>query len=110
MACSAPYAAPDAVVRRHRACVRSRGADGDRVNLTSVFGVPGGMDMRDFAADISRGLGAAGVLLSAVVHVDLWQQGFRDIHTIGALFLLVIGVALLVWRRRLPAVAAVGSG
>ena len=65
--------------------------------------------MRDFAADISRGLGSAGVLV-AVVHLDLWQQGFRSIHTIGRLFLLVIGVALLVWRRWRPAVAAVGYG
>ena len=66
--------------------------------------------MRDFAADISRGLSAAGVLLLAVVHFDLLQQGFRDIHTIGPLFLVVVGVALVVWRRRLAAVAAVGSG
>jgi hypothetical protein len=50
------------------------------------------------------------VLLSAVVHLDLWQQGFRDIHTIGPLFLLVIGVAILVLRRWLPAVAAVRYG
>jgi hypothetical protein len=79
-----------------------------------VAGVPRGM--RDFAMDTSRGLAAAGVLLAAVVHLDLWPQGFRDIHTIGALFLLnviagpVIGVALLMWRHRLPAVAAVGFG
>jgi hypothetical protein len=72
--------------------------------------------MRDFAVDTSRGLAAAGVLLSAVVHLDLWQQGFRDIHTIGPLFLLnavgglIIGVALVVWRHWLPAAAAVGFG
>jgi hypothetical protein len=71
--------------------------------------------MRDFAMDTSRGLAAAGVLLAAVVHLDLWPQGLRDIHTIGALYLLnviagpVIGVALLMWRHRLPAVA-VGFG
>jgi hypothetical protein len=72
--------------------------------------------MRDFATDTSRGLAAAGVLLSAVVHLDLWEQGFRDIRTIGPLFLLnvvaglVIGVGILVWRHWLPAVAAVGFG
>jgi hypothetical protein len=72
--------------------------------------------MRDFATDTSRGLAAAGVLLSAVVHLDLWEQGFRDIRTIGPLFLLnvvaglVIGVGVLVWRHWLPAVAAVGFG
>ena len=62
-----------------------------------MTGVPRGM--RDFASDTSRGL-AAGALLSAVVHLDLWQQGFRDIHTIEPLILLnaiaglVIGAAL----------------
>ncbi|HEY3088877.1 MAG TPA: hypothetical protein VGJ59_12525 [Jatrophihabitantaceae bacterium] len=72
--------------------------------------------MRDFAIDTSRGLAAAGVLLSAVVHLNLWQQGFRYIHTIGPLYLLnviaglVIGVALLMWRHWLSAVAAVGFG
>jgi hypothetical protein len=84
------------------------------LNRARVTGVPRGM--RDFAIDTSRGLAAAGVLLTAVVHLDLWQQGFRDIHTIGPLFLLnviaglVIGVALLVWRHWLPVIAAVGFG
>jgi hypothetical protein len=91
------------------------GADyGLRLNWARVTSVPRGM--RDFAMNTSRGLAAAGVLLSAVVHLDLWQQGFRDIHTIGPLFLLnalgglIIGVALLVWRHWLPPVAAVGFG
>jgi hypothetical protein len=72
--------------------------------------------MRDFAMDTSRGLAAPGVLPSAVVHLDPRQQRSRDIHTIGPLFLLnmiaglVIGLALLVWRHWLPAVAAVGFG
>jgi hypothetical protein len=35
--------------------------------------------MRDFAMDTSRGLPSAGVLLFAVVHLDLWDQGFRAI-------------------------------
>ena len=66
--------------------------------------------------DTSRGLAAAGVLLSAVVHLDLCQKGFRNIHAIGPLFLLnasgglVIGVTFLVWRHWLPAAAAVGVG
>jgi len=72
--------------------------------------------MRAFVIDTSRALASAGVLLSAVVHLDLWDQGFRDIQTIGPLFLLnviaglVIGVALLVWRHWVPAVAAAGFG
>jgi hypothetical protein len=72
--------------------------------------------MRDFAIDISRGLAAAGVLLSAVVHLDLWEQGFGTIPAIGPSFLftviagLVIGVAALVWRHWLPALVAAGFG
>jgi hypothetical protein len=34
--------------------------------------------MRDLVTDTSRGLTSAGVLLSAVVHINLWDQGFRE--------------------------------
>jgi hypothetical protein len=67
--------------------------------------------------DIARGLAAAGVLLSAEVHLDLWDlQGYRHIHVIGPLFLLnavsglTIGVVVLVWRHWLAALAAAGFG
>jgi hypothetical protein len=72
--------------------------------------------MRTVAIDPSRGLATAGVLLSAVVHLDVRQQGFRDIHAIGPLFPLnatgglVIGVGFLAWRHWLPVVAAAGVG
>jgi hypothetical protein len=69
------------------------------------------------AVDLSRGLAVAGVLLSADVHFDLWYaNGFREIDTIGPLFLLnaigglVIGLVLLCWRHWLPALAAAGFG
>jgi hypothetical protein len=72
---------------------------------------------RTVAVEVSRGLAATGVLLSAVVHLDLWDlQGFRHIPTIGPLFLLnfiggvVIGVVMLVWRHWLPMLAAAGFG
>ncbi|HEY7046335.1 MAG TPA: hypothetical protein VH373_03890 [Jatrophihabitantaceae bacterium] len=67
--------------------------------------------------DLMRGLAAAGVLLSAEVHFDLWYaQGFREVDTIGPLFLLnaigglVIGLVLICWRHWLPALAAAGFG
>jgi hypothetical protein len=72
--------------------------------------------MRDYIIDTSRGLAAAGVFLAAVVHLDLWVQGFRSISTIGPLFMLnfvagmIIGLGVLVWRHWLPALAAAGFG
>jgi len=73
--------------------------------------------MRNATIDVSRGLAAAGVLLSAAVHLDLWDlQRFRDIPTIGPMFLLnvlaglAIGVLVPAWRHWLPALAAAGFG
>jgi hypothetical protein len=73
--------------------------------------------MRNSMIDVSRGLASAGVLLSAVVHLDLWDlQRFRFIPTIGPLFLLnviaglVLGVVVVSWRHWLPALAAAGFG
>lgn len=70
-----------------------------------------------FGLDVVRGLAATAVLLSAVVHLDLWDvQNFKTIHIIGPLFLLnfiagvVIAVVLLAWRHWLPALAAAGFG
>lgn len=65
--------------------------------------------------DLSRGLAAAAVFMSADVHFDLWYAGgYREVKTIGPLFLLnaiaglVIGLLVLCWRHWLPALAAVG--
>jgi hypothetical protein len=67
--------------------------------------------------DAVRGLAAGGVLLSAAIHLDLWDtERFRLIPTIGPLFLLnvigggVLGLLMLAWRHWLPALAAAGYG
>lgn len=67
--------------------------------------------------DVFRGLAAGGVLLSAVVHLDLWDvQDFRQLDTIGPLFLLnaigglILGLVVLAWRHWLPLFAGVGFG
>lgn len=63
-----------------------------------------------------RVLTAAGVLVSAVVHLKLWFDGFRYIHVIGPSFMLnavagaVIAVLLLAWRHWVPLFLAVGFG
>jgi hypothetical protein len=72
---------------------------------------------RRVATDVARGLAVAGVLLSADVHLDLWYTGgFREIPTIGPLFMLnaisglVIGLVVLSWSHWLPALVAAGFG
>ncbi|BCJ30397.1 hypothetical protein [Actinocatenispora sera] len=61
---------------------------------------------------VLRALTAAAVLLSADIHLEMWATGFRNIPVIGPLFLLntagglVLGIALLVGRYRLVALAA----
>lgn len=63
-----------------------------------------------------RLLTAASVLVSAVVHLQLWLEGFRAIPVIGPAFLLnavgggAIAVAVLAWRHWLPLAAAVAFG
>lgn len=72
--------------------------------------------MRTHLADALRGLTAAAVLLSAVVHLDLYEEGFRDLATIGPLFMLnfiggvVIGTVIVVWRHWLPVFLGAGFG
>ena len=63
-----------------------------------------------------RILTAAGVLVSALVHLWLWFDGFRDLHVIGPAFMLnavaglVIAVLLLRWNHWIPLLLAVGFG
>lgn len=63
-----------------------------------------------------RVLAAAAVLVSAVVHVDLWFDGVRDQDVIGELFLVnavsgaVIAALLLAWRHWVPPFLAMGFG
>ena len=70
----------------------------------------------ELASDLLRALTAAAVLLSAVVHFELWATGFRQLHVVGPAFLLnaiggiVIGVLLLAWRSWVSPVLAVGFG
>lgn len=68
------------------------------------------------ASTVGRAVAAAGVLLSADVHLVLYFEGFGDISVVGPAFLLnavgglAIGLAVLVWRSWLPLLAAIGFG
>jgi len=68
----------------------------------------------DTVIDLLRGVTAAAVLLAGVVHLDLWAGGFREIPTIGPLFLLdavagvALGVLVVTWRHWAPALLAAG--
>lgn len=63
-----------------------------------------------------RALTAACVLLSAVVHLQLWAEGMRDVAVVGPAFLLnavggfAVAVAVLAWPHWLPLLAACGFG
>jgi hypothetical protein len=63
-----------------------------------------------------RILTAAGVLVSAFVHLWLWIDGFRHIHVIGPAFMvnasagIVITILLLRWNSWIPLFLAVGFG
>lgn len=63
-----------------------------------------------------RVLAAAAVLVSALVHLYLWQDGMKDADVVGPAFLLNavagVGIAalLLAWRHWLPPLLAIGFG
>lgn len=63
-----------------------------------------------------RALTAAAVLLSAVIHLEQWFAGYRDLEFIGPAFLvnavagLVIAVLVLAWRSWWPLLAAAAFG
>lgn len=63
-----------------------------------------------------RIIGALGVAVSAAVHLKLWADGYRDVHTIGPAFMLnavagaLICVLLLAWRHWIAALLTMGFG
>jgi hypothetical protein len=64
----------------------------------------------------TRLVAAGAVLVSAMVHLQMWFDGVRDQHVIGPAFMLnavggvVIAVLLLSWRHWIPLLLAVGFG
>ena len=64
----------------------------------------------------TRVLAALAVLVSAGVHLYLWDDGYKDLDKIGPAFLLnaaggvVIAVLLLAWSHWIPAFLALGFG
>lgn len=75
-----------------------------------------GRPSRAPAARAARAVTALAVLVSAVVHLYLWNDGMREVDVIGPGFLLngvggiAVAVAVLAWRHWLPLLAAAGFG
>lgn len=71
---------------------------------------------RHATSDLLRALVCACLMLSAVVHLDLWATGMRSVAIVGPAFLLngmagiVLGIVVLVWRHWLPLLGAIGFG
>lgn len=65
---------------------------------------------------ITRMVGAAAAIVSAVVHLYLWFDGVKDQGTVGQLFVLnvvagaVIAILLLTWQHWIPFALLVGFG
>jgi hypothetical protein len=59
-------------------------------------------------------VGAALVATTAAIHLHLWASGYREIPTIGPLFLFqgiagaILAVVVVAWRRLVTVVAAAG--
>lgn len=64
----------------------------------------------------ARAVTSVAVLVSALVHLYLWDDGMREVDVIGPAFLvngiggIAIAVAVLAWRHWLPLLAAAGFG
>lgn len=71
---------------------------------------------RRTVGNAARGLAAASVLLSAVVHLDLWTLGLSAHPVLGPGFMatfvggVVVALAVLLWDHWLPVLAVVGFG
>lgn len=65
---------------------------------------------------VIRSLTSASVMLSGVVHLELWAQGMSALDVVGPAFLvnavvgLALGVVLMLWEHWLPLLAAAGFG
>lgn len=65
---------------------------------------------------VLRAVTSAAVMLSGVVHLELWAQGMSALSVVGPAFLvnavagLVLGVVLPLWEHWLPLLLAAGFG
>lgn len=64
--------------------------------------------------DALPGLAALLVLAGGLLHLDLWNDGYRNVDNVGVMFLvngvasIVVAVALVLWRHWIPALAGFG--
>ncbi|WP_336706145.1 hypothetical protein [Oerskovia sp. USHLN155] len=92
----------------------STGSTGSTAGRSPASGTPPVPPPLPRGAWLLRGVTAAGLLLSADVHLFLYVQGYQDIEVVGPLFLLnavagfALGLLVLVWRHWLPLLGAIG--
>jgi len=71
---------------------------------------------RTRTASVARWVTATAVLVSAVVHLMLWNDGMKQVDVIGPAFLLngvggvVLAIVVVVWLHWLPLLGAAGFG
>jgi hypothetical protein len=71
---------------------------------------------RTTTSDLLRGVTAAAVMLSGVIHLDLWAGGMKAVDVVGPAFLVnaiggvVIGLLLTTWHHWVPPFLAFGFG
>src|ERR1700679_1090192 len=79
---------------------------------------PGALQSRvaRVAVLVLTGIGAGFLVWSAVIHLELWSDGYRDISVIGPLFLvqgiacIILGVAIVAFRWLALLAAGAGAG
>lgn len=82
------------------------------MNASSATSAAASATGRATVAEVLRGLVVTGVLMSAVVHLELWAQGVAEVPVIGPLFLLnavagiVLGLVVPIWRHWIPVATA----
>ncbi len=98
--------------RRDGRAARTRRFAVPPVLASLAFAAPTGAPARRAATNVALLAGAALLAASGLIHLYLWADGYRNIATIGPLFLLqgIVGLVLAVLLVAFPRVATAAAG